>query len=68
MCVRVRFIREAINMLLPVAQVGGEIAGARVVTFSGIPAALPGATVLVDMFHAGGRTLSVYAGRYRHSP
>jgi putative membrane protein len=50
MCIRVRFIREAINMLLPVAQVGGEIAGARVVTFSGIPAALSGATVLVDMF------------------
>ena len=46
----VRFIREAINSLLPVAQVGGEIAGARLMTFSGIPAGLSGATVLVDMF------------------
>ncbi len=50
LCIWVRFIREAINMLLPVAQVGGEIAGARVVTFSGIPAALAGATLLVDIF------------------
>lgn len=45
----VRFIREAINSLLPVAQVGGEIAGARLMTFSGIPAGLSGATVLVDI-------------------
>jgi putative membrane protein len=49
-CVRVRFVREAINVLLPVAQVGGEIAGARIMTFSGIPAGLSGATVLVDIF------------------
>ena len=49
-CVWVRFIREAINVLLPVAQVGGEIAGARIMTFSGIPAGLSGATVLVDIF------------------
>jgi putative membrane protein len=45
----VRFIREAINSLLPVAQVGGEIAGARLMSFSGIPAGLSGATVLVDI-------------------
>src|ERR1700746_1972888 len=31
-CVLVRFIREAINALLPVAQIGGEIAGVRVMT------------------------------------
>jgi putative membrane protein len=48
-CVRVRFIREAINALLPVAQIGGEVAGARVMTFFGIPGALAGATVLVDI-------------------
>ena len=48
-CVWVRFIREAINALLPVAQVGGEIAGARVMTFFGIAGALAGATVLVDI-------------------
>jgi putative membrane protein len=50
LCIRVRFIREAINMLLPVAQVGGEIAGARIMTFFGIPAGLSGASVLVDIF------------------
>ncbi len=45
----VRFIREAINTLLPVAQVGGEIAGARIMTFFGVSAGVAGATVLVDM-------------------
>jgi putative membrane protein len=48
-CIRVRFIREAINTLLPVAQVGGEIAGARVMTLFGVPPGLAGATVMVDM-------------------
>ena len=48
-CVWVRFIREAINALLPVAQIGGEIAGVRVMTFFGLPGELAGATVLVDM-------------------
>ncbi len=46
---RVRFIREAINSLLPVAQVGGDIAGARLMTLSGVAAGLSGATVLVDI-------------------
>jgi putative membrane protein len=45
----VRFIREAINALLPVAQVGGEVAGARLMTLLGIAGGLAGATVLVDM-------------------
>src|SRR5215469_5110100 len=48
-CVWVRFIREAINALLPVAQVGGEIAGVRVMTFFGIAGELAGAAVLVDI-------------------
>jgi putative membrane protein len=48
-CVWVRFIREAINALLPVAQIGGEIAGVRVMTFFGIAGGLAGATVLVDI-------------------
>jgi putative membrane protein len=48
-CLRVRFIREAINALLPVAQIGGEIAGARVMTFFGIAGELAGAAVLVDI-------------------
>lgn len=45
----VRFVREGINSLLPVAQVGGDIAGARLMTLAGIPAGLSGATVLVDI-------------------
>ena len=49
-CAWVRFIREAINTLLPVAQVGGEIAGARLMTFFGVAAGVAGATVLVDIF------------------
>ena len=48
-CIWVRFIREAINALLPVAQVGGEIAGVRVMTFFGVAGELAGATVLVDI-------------------
>jgi putative membrane protein len=48
-CVWVRLIREAINSLLPVAQVGGEIAGARLITFFGIGAGLAAASVLVDV-------------------
>jgi putative membrane protein len=49
LCLLVRFVREAINVLLPVAQVGGDIAGARLMSLSGIPAGLAGATVLVDV-------------------
>jgi putative membrane protein len=48
-CVLVRFMREAINALLPVAQVGGEIAGVRLMTLFGVPGGLAGASVLVDM-------------------
>src|SRR5262249_3689956 len=48
-CVWVRFIREAINALLPVAQVGGEIAAVRVMTFFSVAGELAGATVLVDI-------------------
>src|SRR5689334_8379922 len=43
-CIWVRFIREAINALLPVAQIGGEIAGARLMTLFGIAGGLAGAT------------------------
>jgi putative membrane protein len=49
LCIWVRLIREAINTLLPVAQVGGEIVGARVMTLFGIAAGVSGATVLVDL-------------------
>ena len=45
----VRFIREAVNVLLPVATVGGDILGARLITFWGVPAGMAGASILVDL-------------------
>jgi putative membrane protein len=48
--VGVRFIREAINCLFPVAQVGGDLIGARLLTFFGVDAGLAFASVLVDIF------------------
>ena len=48
-CLWVRFIREAVNNLLPVAQVGGEIVGARLMTFFGTAGVLAGATILIDI-------------------
>ena len=44
-----RWIRESVNSLLPVAQVGGDIVGARVLTFNGAPARLATAGVVVDL-------------------
>lgn len=45
----VRFIREAVNVMLPVAAVGGDILGATLITRMGLPAGLAGASVLVDV-------------------
>lgn len=47
--VGLRFIREGINTLLPVAQVGGDLIGARLATFYGVDGASAGASVLVDL-------------------
>lgn len=44
-----RWIREAANQLLPVAQVGGDFIGARLLTFWGTDGALAGASVIVDL-------------------
>ena len=48
-CVLLRWVRESVNVLLPVAQVGGEVAGARLLTFWGIAGSLSAATVLCDL-------------------
>lgn len=48
-CVLLRWVREAVNVLLPVAQVGGEVVGARLLTFWGVPGSLSAASVLVDL-------------------
>jgi putative membrane protein len=48
-CVLLRFVREATNALLPMAQVGGDIIGAGLLTLSAVPGALAAASVIVDI-------------------
>jgi putative membrane protein len=48
-CLVLRWVREAINTLLPVAQIGGEIIGARLLRVWRIGGGLGGASVLVDL-------------------
>ena len=48
-CLGLRYVREAINTLLPVAQIGGELVGARLLTRWHVDGGLAGATVLVDL-------------------
>lgn len=49
LCVGLRFLREGVNQLLPVGQVGGDLVGARVATFYGVGGALAGATTIADV-------------------
>ncbi len=49
-CVLLRWLRESINCLLPVAQVGGDLIGARLLTFWGVPGGTAGASVVADLF------------------
>ncbi|MGO9420541.1 lysylphosphatidylglycerol synthase domain-containing protein [Roseiarcus sp.] len=44
----IRWIRESINSLLPVAGVGGDIAGARLAHHRGLPGAQAAASMVVD--------------------
>ncbi len=55
------FVREGINVLLPVASVGGDVLGARLLTFWAVPGALAAASVLADMLFQVG-TLALFAG------
>jgi putative membrane protein len=48
-CVLLRFVREGANNLLPFAQVGGDLVGARLLAFSGVSGALSLASVIVDV-------------------
>ncbi|ACA20601.1 membrane protein [Methylobacterium sp. 4-46] len=48
-CVAIRFVREGINTLLPVAQVGGDLIGARLLTLQRVPGGLAGASMFVDL-------------------
>jgi putative membrane protein len=47
--VLLRFVREAVNTLMPFTQVGGDIAGARLAAFWKVPGPLAAASVIVDV-------------------
>jgi putative membrane protein len=47
--VRIRWIREAVNSLLPVAQIGGNLVGIRMLAQRGLSGALAGAGTTLDM-------------------
>jgi putative membrane protein len=47
--VRIRWIRESVNSLLPVAQLGGNLVGIRMLTQRGLPGALAGAGTTLDL-------------------
>jgi putative membrane protein len=44
-----RFVREAVNTLLPFTQVGGDIVGARLLTFWAVTGPLVAASVIIDV-------------------
>ncbi len=46
---RLRWIREAVNSLLPVAQMGGNIVGIRMLTQRGVPASIAAAGTTLDL-------------------
>ncbi len=45
----IALLRETINALLPVARIGGEVVGIRLVALRGVPAALVTASVIVEL-------------------
>jgi putative membrane protein len=47
--IRIRWIRESINSLLPVASIGGEVAGVRLAQLRGVPGAQAAASMVVDV-------------------
>jgi putative membrane protein len=48
--VMLRWVRESMNCLLPVAQIGGDLMGGRLLTFFGPSGGQAGASIIVDMF------------------
>lgn len=48
-CITLRFVREGINTLLPVATVGGDFVGARLLAKRGVAGGLAGASMFVDL-------------------
>jgi putative membrane protein len=46
---RIRWIREAVNSLLPTAQLGGNIVGIRLLMYRGVPGPQAGAGTILDL-------------------
>src|SRR5215212_2254523 len=53
-CMLLRVVREGVNTLLPLTQVGGEFIGARLLTFYRVEGALAAASVIVDLLMQAG--------------
>lgn len=53
-CALLRIVREGANTLLPLAQIGGDVIAARLLTFWRIPGPLAAATVIVDVLAQAG--------------
>ncbi|WP_430913000.1 lysylphosphatidylglycerol synthase domain-containing protein [Methylobacterium sp. sgz302541] len=52
-----RYVREGINTLLPVASIGGDFVGGRLLTFWGVTGSLAAASVLADLLLQAGTQL-----------
>jgi putative membrane protein len=48
-CVLIRFVREAANALLPLAQIGGDFIGARCLALRGVRGTVAASSVIVDV-------------------
>jgi putative membrane protein len=48
-CAMLRIVREGVNTLLPLTQVGGDVIAVRLLTFWKMPGSLAAATLLVDV-------------------
>ncbi len=60
---RLRWIREGINALLPVAQIGGQVVGAQLLVRRGVPPALAAAGTILDLtLEAAAQVLFTLAG------
>lgn len=60
---RLRWVRESINVLLPVASVGGDVMGGRLATFWGLGGSLAAAGIMVDLLvQAGTQALFAVTG------
>jgi putative membrane protein len=61
--IALRIVREAVNALLPSAQIGGDVLGGRLLTFFGVAGSLAGASIVVDtLVQAGTEFLFALTG------